>query len=870
MLSHHDTIDFVLKSLQSNPTTGLSNKEAQKRLQENGPNKLQEEEKKTILQRFAAQFKDAMILILIAAACISFVVAFFEGHGFFEPLLILLIVVANAVLGVVQENKAEKALEALKTLSSPHCRVLREGRELKIDAQNLVLGDIMILEAGDIPASDARILEASNLKCDESALTGESVAVEKNQDAQVASDAPLGDRFNMIFTGCPITYGNAKAVVTATSMNTELGKIANLLAGEETQQTPLQIKLSSLGKTLGYAALVACVIIFGIGIVDKMKIMEIFMISVSLAVSAIPEGLPAIVTVILAISVQRMVKRNAIIRRLPAVETLGSASVICSDKTGTLTQNKMTLTKVYADSISELEDITDHNSEESKKVLLYATLCSDGSLFYENGKEMLLGDPTETSIIVAAYKNGMRQSELQKTYPRLAGLPFDSDRKLMTSINQMGGKKIVIVKGAFDSLEQRCSSKNLKQARDILEKLSADALRILGVAYKEIEEIPEIITSESVEKDLTFLGLVGMIDPPREEAAQAVKLCKKAGIKVVMITGDHVTTAKAIALQLGILTSGDNAVTGSELQHMSDQELQQQVRSISVYARVSPSDKIRIVKAWQTEHEVVAMTGDGVNDAPALKAADIGCAMGITGTEVAKSAADMTLADDNFATIVEAVKEGRGIYDNIKKVVGYLLSTNVAEIFTVFLAMLFWRKTPLLSMQLLWINLITDSLPAIALGMEPLAKDIMDKKPKKKSEGLFANGMAVQIILQGVLFATLTLLSFHLGWKQTGDLVSSRTMAFFTLATLQLVQSFNMRSQHSLFATGFFTNATLNKALMVSLVLLSMVLFIPVIASAFALTVLPVKLYGIALLLSLVPLPVLELAKKLGLIRYLD
>ena len=870
MVPHHDALEVVLDSLKSNPKTGLSTEEAQTRLQNNGLNKLQEKKKKSTFQRFIEQFKDAMILILMAAALISFVVAFYEGHGFFEPMLIMIIVILNAVLGVVQENKAEKALEALKTLSSPHCRILRDGKELKIDAQNLVLGDIMILEAGDIPAADARIVESSNLKCDESALTGESVAVEKHQDAQVASEAPLGDRFTMLFTGCPLIYGNAKAVVTATAMDTEIGKIANLLAGEETQMTPLQLKLATLGKTLGYAALATCVIIFGIGIVDKMEIMEIFMISVSLAVSAIPEGLPAIVTVILAISVQRMVKRNTIIRRLPAVETLGSASVICSDKTGTLTQNKMTLTKVYADSSSELEDITDHNSDESKKVLLYATLCCDGSVSFENGKEMLLGDPTETSIISAAYKNGIEQRDLQNKYPRLAGLPFDSDRKLMTSINQMGNKKVVIVKGAFDSLENRCSTGNLKQAKITLEALSTEALRVLGVAYKELEEIPDTITSESVENNLTFLGLVGMIDPPREEAVHAVRLCKKAGIRVVMITGDHVATAKAIASQLGILDSGDSAITGSQLQAMSDKDFQQKVQSISVYARVSPSDKIRIVKAWQNEGEVVAMTGDGVNDAPALKAADIGCAMGITGTEVAKSAADMTLTDDNFATIVEAVKEGRGIYDNIKKVVGYLLSTNVAEIFTVFLAMLFWRKTPLLSMQLLWINLITDSLPAIALGMEPLAKDIMDKKPKKKSEGLFANGMAIQIILQGILFAGLTLLSFHLGWKQTDDIAVARTMSFLTLASLQLVQAFNMRSQHSLFSTGFFTNKTLNKALLASLALLCLVLFIPGIASAFALTSLPPRLYGMALLLAIVPLPVLELAKKLGLIRYLN
>ena len=651
-------------------------------------------------------------------------------------------------------------------------------------------------------------------------------------------------------------------------MNTEMGKIAGLLEGEEEGQTPLQQKLAQLGKYLGFVALAACAVIFVVGLVNGINVLEIFMTAVSLAVSAIPEGLPAIVTIVLAIGVQRMVKKNALIRRLPAVETLGSASVICSDKTGTLTQNRMTLVKLWVEGEQELEAVSTSNTQAARELLRYGALCCDGSVVYkEDGTEQHIGDPTETSILVAAHKNGMEQDELNRQYPRLAELPFDSDRKLMTSVNQIDGKIVAIVKGAFDMMAARCVSGDLEAAKEKNDEMSRGALRVLAVDYKILEKAPEDPTSEELENGLTLLGLVGMIDPPRPEAKAAVATCRQAGIKPVMITGDHVVTASAIAKELGILGDGDKAITGAQLDAMTEEQLDQEVEHISVYARVSPENKIRIVKAWQRKGQVVSMTGDGVNDAPALKAADIGCAMGITGTDVAKGAADMTLTDDNFATIVDAVREGRGIYANIKKVVGFLLGTNIGEVLTVFFAMILWHKTPLLSMQLLWINLVTDSLPAISLGMEAVEADVMDHKPKPKSEGIFAHGLGIQVVLQGCMFALLTLAAFVLGQRFGGSLEAGQTMAFMVLALTQIVQSFNMRSQRSLFAIGPFSNKKLNGAALLSLALVCLVLFTPV-RIAFGLVLLPAWLYLVGLGLILVPLPVMELAKAIGLVRH--
>ena len=590
------------------------------------------------------------------------------------------------------------------------------------------------------------------------------------------------------------------------------------------------------------------------------------MTAVSLAVSAIPEGLPAIVTIVLSIGVQRMVKKNAIIRRLPAVETLGSASIICSDKTGTLTQNRMTLVEAYWDG-GKTEKVSTQNSAEIRRLLQYATLCCDGSIVFHGSEQQHIGDPTETAIILAAHQNGITQESLSREYPRLAEIPFDSDRKLMSTVNRIDGQNIVIVKGAFDMMAQRCIQGDLDTAKRITEEMSSSALRVLAVAYKKIDEVPDSPTSDELENGLTFLGLVGMIDPPRPEAKEAVATCRKAGIKPVMITGDHVVTASAIAKELGILQPSDRAITGSELDAMTDSQLDEQVENIAVYARVSPENKIRIVKAWQRKGQVVSMTGDGVNDAPALKAADIGCAMGITGTDVAKGAADMTLTDDNFATIVDAVREGRGIYANIKKVVGFLLGTNIGEIITVFAAMLLWHKTPLLSMQLLWINLVTDSMPAIALGMEAVEPDIMEQKPKPKNEGIFAHGLGVRVVLQGFMFGILTLIGFQVGEQVTGTLAGGQTMAFMVLALSQVVQAFNMRSVHSLFQIGFFGNHKLNWAALLSIVLVAIVLFTPV-RVAFGLVILPWKLYLLALGLILTPLVVMEISKALGLLKH--
>ncbi|MCI8712090.1 MAG: cation-translocating P-type ATPase [Ruminococcus sp.] len=909
MKFHTGTKEELLSRLGSDAKNGLTEEEAAARLGKYGPNKLKEGKKKTYLQRFLGQFADVMILILLAAAAVSFVIAVMEGEtkGFFEPSLILLIVILNALMGVMQESRAEKALDALKNMSAPHAKVIRGGKEQIIDASGLAPGDVIRLEAGDFVPADARLIKSASLKSEESALTGESVPSEKDENVKVPDNAPLGDCANMVFSGCSITYGTATAVVTATGMDTEMGQIANLLEGAENAQTPLQAKLAQLGRYLGIMALVACAIIFVIGLVNGIPLLEIFMTAVSLAVSAIPEGIPAIVTIVLSIGVQRMVKKNALIRRLPAVETLGSASVICSDKTGTLTQNRMTLMKAYLDESTaaetgesevpplkstatdartpenmasktrppqsaaagtgRFEDIGTHNSEAVKKLLLYGTLCCDGSLSFQADEVTHIGDPTETSIVFAAWQNGMEKNTLLREYPRLAELPFDSDRKLMSTVHQIDGKYVVIVKGAFDVMASRCITGDLEAARTATEQMSADALRVLAIGYKEIDRLLQNPTSEELENGLTLMGLVGMIDPPRPEAKAAVETCKKAGIKPVMITGDHIVTASAIASELGILSKDDKAITGTELDTLTDGELDDAVEHIAVYARVSPENKIRIVKSWQRKGHVVSMTGDGVNDAPALKAADIGCAMGITGTDVAKGAADMTLTDDNFATIVDAVREGRGIYANIRKVVGFLLGTNIGEVVLVFISMLLWHKTPLLSMQLLWINLVTDSLPAIALGMEAVEADVMEQPPKPKNESIFAHGLGVRIVLQGFMFGILSLIAFKLGESSTGLLAGGQTMAFMVLALSQVIQAFNMRSDRSLFKIGLFGNRTLNLSALVSILMVALVLFTPV-RIVFGLVLLPTKLYLLGLVLILVPMVIMEVSKACGLIKH--
>ena len=869
----------VVKDLATDAQKGLSEQEAQARRARYGENKLAEQKKKSMFIRFLEQFKDVMIIILLIAACVSFGVicyqVFVTGEEspieFVEPALIIFIVVLNAIMGLVQESKAEKALEALKNMSAPHARVLRDGKEKFIQASELVPGDVIYLEAGDFVPADARLLTSSNLKSEESALTGESVPAEKDARAEVKENASVGDRSNMVFSGCSLTYGSATAVVTGTGMNTEMGKIANLLAGEKEVRTPLQNKLAQLGKYLGIVALAACAIIFVVGACVGLDWLELFMTAVSLAVSAIPEGLPAVVTIVLSIGVTRMVKKNAIIKRLPAVETLGSASVICSDKTGTLTQNRMTLVRTYVDGGEATAFDPATTDKQTKQLLTWGTLCCDGSVEFEGDREVHLGDPTETAIVLAAHKLGNEKEALNESCPRIASLPFDSDRKLMTTVNKIDGKLIAVVKGAFDVMATRCIAGDIEKARSVNDAMSADALRVLAVGYKELDSVSEEPTSEELEYGLTFLGLVGMIDPPRPEAKEAVAVCRKAGIKPVMITGDHVITASAIARELGILLDGDRAITGAELDAMSEEELDQQVEHISVYARVSPENKIRIVKAWQKKGQVVSMTGDGVNDAPALKAADIGCAMGITGTDVAKGAADMTLTDDNFATIVDAVKEGRGIYSNIKKVVGFLLGTNISEVIVVFLAMCIWQISPFISIQLLWINLIGDSLPAIALGMEKLEPDVMDHKPRAKNESIFAHGYGIQIVLQGCMFAGLALASYciaRFGFGLGAEACSAAT--FFVLALSQTLHAYNMRSGHSLFKVGPFTNKFLNIVTLIALALIAFVMFTPGVMTVFGFgsAYLPWQVYVIGIALSIVPIIVMEIAKSLELVRH--
>lgn len=874
------TIEDSAAKLATDLKNGLNNNEALKRLAETGENKLAEPKSKNLFMRFLGQFKDVMIVILLAAAVTSFAIALSEGNvtDFFEPVLILLIVIINAIMGVMQENKAQKALEALKKLSTPHSRVLRGGHEELIISAHLVPGDIIFVEAGDFVPADCRIISCSSLKSDESALTGESLPSEKNTPPIPEDSLPLGDRSNMLFSGCSVTYGSATAVVTATGMETEMGKIAGMLKEEKDSQTPLSIKLSHLGKLLGAAALCACLIIFFIGLNNGIPPLEIFMTAVSLAVSAIPEGLPAIVTIVLSLGVERMARKNAIIRHLPAVETLGSASVICSDKTGTLTQNRMTLMKAYTEQGKSIEAVTSHCSQNLRKLLEYAVLCCNGTISVNKTEKLQsnsqssktpvhIGDPTETAIVLAANKCGIIKEKLNSQYPRLHELPFDSDRKLMTTVCRINDENVVIVKGAFDVLQNLCITGDMKEAESANQKMSSSALRVLAVAYKTMEEIPDNAAPDILECQLHFMGLLGMIDPPRPEALKAVSLCKNAGIRPIMITGDHVTTASAIAKELGILGRDQKALTGKELDTFSETKLMEQLELYSVYARVSPENKIRIVKAWQAKGHVVAMTGDGVNDAPALKAADIGCAMGITGTEVAKNAADMTLTDDNFATIVEAVREGRGIYANIKKVVGFLIGTNIGEVLAVFTSMILWHKSPLLSMQLLWINLVTDSLPAISLGMEPVEKSIMEEKPKEKTEGLFAHGLGIQVVLQGIMFGFLTLVAFIIGESRCGVTAGGRTMAFMVLALSQIVQAYNMRSRKSLFATGFFTNKSLNISAGISILSILAVLFTPL-NTVFGLILLPAKLYLTGLGLIFIPVIIMELSKYMGLLRH--
>ena len=886
----------VEKDLETNLEKGLTTKQVQERQEKYGLNELKAQKKKSLFQKFMDQFKDFSIIILIIAAVVSGAVGIMEGEGITDTIIILIVVIVNAIIGVAQESKAEKSLEALQKLTDHASKVIRNGEITVIPAKDLVPGDIVVLDTGDYIPADLRIIEAINLKSQEASLTGESVPVEKNTEIISDTETGIGDRLNMLFSSSLITYGRGKGIVVETGMTTEVGKIAGMINSTEKQETPLQQKLNKLGKTLGIAAIVICIVIFLVGLVQGKEPIHMFMTAVSLAVAAIPEGLAAVSTIVLAIGVQKMVKKNAIVKRLPAVETLGSSTVICSDKTGTLTQNKMTVEKIFINSkITDIEDINEKDINEDLKKLVYANmLCNDTKISNDG---TLTGDPTETALVDMAFRLDFDPSIYDRT-PRIEEVPFDSDRKLMTTVNEVNGKYIVYTKGGVDELLKNCNSylENGEIKRDLdnyskiirqkNEEMAKEALRVLACGYKEIDHKPTKQEMKNIESDLIFVGMVGMIDPPREEAKLAVEKCKTAGIKTVMITGDHKITATAIAKKLGILEKENEALTGLELEKMSDEELEKNIRKYSVYARVSPEHKVRIVKAWQKNGEIVAMTGDGVNDSPALKTSDIGCAMGIVGTDVAKEAADVILTDDNFATIVSAVEEGRRIYDNILKVIQFLLSSNVGEIVVLFLATLFtplfakWfgitdisHLEILLPIHILWINLVTDSLPALALAFDPANSDIMKRKPEKPGKGVFTKGMTWRVIYQGAMIGLLTLSAFAIGLATTTTPIDGltldeskievgQTMAFVTLALSELVHVFNVRdNKKSLFKTKVFNNSKLVWAVIASAALMFVILGIPALRTVFSIPILPKENIIELVILILAPIVIVEIFK---------
>ncbi len=881
LIWHSSTAAQVAAELQTDSAGGLTADQAEERLKQYGKNQLTEKKPRSLFLQFLDQMKDFMVVILIIAAVVSGITTWLQGeNNWLEPIVIIAIVLLNALIGVVQENRAQKALSALKNMAAPHAKVLRSGVVLTIPAAELVPGDVILLDAGDYIPADGRLIEAASLHCEESALTGESAPSAKSTEGEIDDIAPLGDRFNMVYAGCSVSYGRGKAIVTETGMNTEIGRIATILKVTEDAQTPLQLKLASLGKTLGIVALMVCAVLFFVGVFlgDRSlpmveRIGSMFMTSIALAVAVVPESLPAVVTIVLALGVQRMVRKNAIIQRLPAVEALGSASVICSDKTGTLTQNRMTLVKTYthsgfADLGNRIYTAGTNDSQEKltfevETLLRLAAICCDGRVEQKDGKEVHIGDPTETALVAASMKYLMLdRRSLDNVYPRMKELPFDSDRKLMTTVNLVDGVPYAVTKGAPDILLSRCARYDEKKVREANEQMAGEALRVLGVAIKRLESVPVNPTSEALERDLEFVGLVGMIDPPRPQAADSVRQCNESGIRTIMITGDHVATAAAIAKRLGILQPGQKAITGVELSQLSDEEFFAHIDEYSVYARVSPEDKIRIVQGWQNRGEVVAMTGDGVNDAPALKAADIGCAMGITGTDVAKGAADMTLTDDNFSTIVTAVKEGRSIYDNIRKTVHYLLSCNLSEVLAVFFGTLLFSVSPLLPIQLLWINLVTDGLPALALGMEPPEFDIMRKKPMQKNESIFSRGLGINVIWQGLLLGVLALIAFVVGRSSHPEqsVLYGQTMAFAVLAVSQCFHAFNARSSHAFYRAAPLKNLFLWLAFLGSLLLVALVMFTPL-RTVFGLMALRTGDIGVVLALSVVPVVICEAVK---------
>lgn len=855
---HTKNIKEVEKELRTNIKTGLGDKDVLIRQDEFGKNKIEEGKKESLLVKFINQFKDFMIIILIIAAIISAVVSYLEGTGdYFDSIIIIAIVLFNGLMGLIQEAKAEKSIEALKKMSAPVAKVRRNGKVLTVNGEDIVPGDIVILETGCYVPADIRLINTYNLKVEESSLTGETEAVEKDENALFNNQkVPLGDMKNMVFAGTAVVNGHAEGIVTNIGMNTEVGKIASMIITNEAPQTPIQKKLSEVGKVLGIACVVICALIFVIGVIKKISVVEMFMTSVGLAVAAIPEGLPAIVTIILSIAVTKMAKRNAIIRKLPAVETLGSSKVICSDKTGTLTENNMKVVEIIGN---------------KNKTLEYGSLCCN----CEINEGVVEGEPTEVAIVKEAVKE-----KQNKVLPRICEIPFDSNRKLMSTVNELeNGKYRIITKGAPEILLGICdyyeenntvhnmNSTFLSKIKNKNEKMAEKALRVLGVAYLDVDIMPKEISADFLEKGLIFEGLIGMIDPPRKGVKEAVLACRRAGIKTVMITGDHIITAKAIAKDLEILRGRELAITGQELDKIPDSKLEKDIMNYSVFARVTPEHKVRIVKAFQKTGAVVAMTGDGVNDAPALKKSDIGIAMGRKGTDVAKNAADMILNDDNFVTIVDAVKQGRNIFDNIKKAIHFLIATNIGEIVTIFVGLLLGVKSPLLAVQLLWVNLVTDSLPAIALGLEPPEKDIMNRPPRDSRKSIFADGLMGKIVVEGFMIGMFTILAFFIGNRYYGIEVA-RTMAFISLGMLELIHSFNVKSEESIFKVGLFENKYLVGAFLLGTVLQLGIVFVPTLAEIFKLTQLNTTQWLITIAISIAPIIIVELQKKFNELKF--
>ena len=874
MKEYLSSCEEVLKEYEATEE-GLSGSEAAKRLEKYGRNKLEEGKKDSLLKRFLNELADPMIIILIVAAAISGVTAFYEGESFTDVIIILAVVIINAVLGVVQESKAEAAIEALQEIAAATSKVLRDGKQVTLKSEELVPGDIVILEAGDAVPADGRIIESASMKIEEAALTGESVPVSKIMDILNLGgekDVPLGDRKNMMYMGSTVVYGRGKAVITQTGMSTEMGKIADALSKAENEETPLQMKLNQLSKILTVLVIGICVIIFGVGLIRANlspegitgdTILDTFMVAVSLAVAAIPEGLAAVVTIVLSIGVTNMSKRNAIIRKLTAVETLGCTQIICSDKTGTLTQNKMT--------------VVDHYTDDDEELMRAMALCSDAEI--DPDIKEAVGEPTECALVNDANKNGMPKPELIKAYPRVGEAPFDSMRKMMSTVHETADHKIIqYTKGAPDEILKRCTSALIggnvvpmtEEIRNkVLEanKSMADrALRVLCASRRIWDSVPEDCSPENLEKDLTYIGLSGMIDPVRPEVKDAIIECREAGIRPIMITGDHRDTAAAIAMELGIISDPSQAITGAQLNDMSDDEFLKNIEKYSVYARVQPEHKVRIVNGWKSKGMITAMTGDGVNDAPSIKSADIGIGMGITGTDVTKNVADMVLADDNFATIVSAVEEGRRIYANIRKAIQFLLASNLAEVLSIFFATLI-GFTILEPVHLLWINLITDCFPALALGMEKSEADIMKRKPRDPKEGIFAGGMGFDVFFQGAIVTVLVMTSYIIGhYVESGawEFVNSpdgTTMAFLTLSMVEICHSLNMRSRRGSIFTMKTSNKFLYGAMIVSLVLTTMVIEVPFLANAFDFTPIDLHEYAIALGLAILIIPIMEVVK---------